>query len=196
MHTGPRFLYLLLPLPRKSQSSMRWLRESRQLLRCGGTLAVPSSATARRRWPKRLWGDNSLVVAHLRVNEAISLRGTASASTSSSEQEVLHRRAWAFLVPVHALLLRRLADNTLLLGTIKQQEVTYCVRVQAFARKAKGKPVSQEADAVLQGVGGALGYVTLLDAVYDTLALLIELRGSGLPRESAHGEGEDGGGQR
>ena len=97
---------------------------------------------------------------------------------------------------MHALLLRRLADNTLLLGTIKQQEVTYCVRVQAFARKAKGKPVSQEADAVLQGVGGALGYVTLLDAVYDTLALLIELRGSGLPRESAHGEGEDGGGQR
>ena len=31
-----------------------------------------------------------------------------------------------------------------------------------------------------------LGYETLINAVYDTLALLMELRGSGLPRESAH----------
>ena len=130
-----------------------------------------------------LWGDNSLVVAELRVGEAIALRGMARASTSSSEKEALLRRAWAILVPVHALLLRRLADNTLLPGTTTEEEVTYYARLQAFGYKAKDKPVPSE--AVLQGVGAVRGYVMLLDAVFLTLALLSELRGSALPRGSA-----------
>ena len=132
----------------------------------------------------RLWGDNSLVVADLRVGEAGALRGLARASTSSSEQEALRRRAWAILVPVHALLLRRLADNTLLPGTNTEEEVTYGSRSMAFAWKAQDTPVLSE--AVLQGVGVLLGYETLLDAVFHTLGLLIELRGFALPRESAH----------
>ena len=65
----------------------------------------------------RLWGDNSLVVADLRVSEATALRNEALMSTSSAEQAALARRAWAIFVSVHALLLRRLADNTLLPGT-------------------------------------------------------------------------------
>ena len=131
----------------------------------------------------RLWGD-SLVVASLRVGEAASLRELARASTSSSENEALCRRAWAVLVPVHALLLRRLADNTLLPGTNKEEEVTYDARSQAFTLKALGKPVPSE--AVLQSLGATLGYETLVTAVFDTLNLLVELQGSALPLESAH----------
>ena len=134
---------------------------------------------------ERLWGEkNSLVVADLRVSEAIALRGMADASTSTSEKEALLQSEWAILVPVHALLLRRLADNTLLPGTNKEEEVAYCARSQAFTYKARDKPVP--GTAVLQAFGVLLGYTTLLDAVFLTLALLNELRGSGLPRESAH----------
>ena len=135
----------------------------------------------------RLWGDNSLVVAELRVGKVVSLRSMAHASTSSSEQEALRRRAWAILVPVHALLLRRLANNTLLPGTIKEEEVTFYARLQAFAYKAKNEPVLSE--AVLQGFGVVLGYETLLYAVVLTLALLVELHGSGLPHKGAHSFG-------
>ena len=93
------------------------------------------------RHAQRLWGNNSLVVADLRVAIVVSLREMAVASTSSSEKQVLRRRAWAILLPVHALLLRRLADNTLLPGTMKEEEVTYCARSQAFACKAKDEPI-------------------------------------------------------
>ena len=124
---------------------------------------------------QRLWGDHSLVVAELRVSEATALRGMAIASTSSSEQQASRRRAWAILVPVHALLLRRLADNTLLPGTIKEEEVTYYARSLAFIGRAQGKPVPSE--PVLRGQSAVLGYTTLLGAVYHTLNLLIELRG-------------------
>ena len=99
----------------------------------------------------------------------------ARLSTSSSEQEGLRRRAWAILVPVHALLLRRLADNTLLPGTIKEEEVTYYARLLAFTYKVKAKPVPSDDEAVLQGLGAVLGYTTLLDAVYQTLSLLMVL---------------------
>ena len=132
---------------------------------------------------QKLWGD-SLVVADLRVSEATSLRELAYASKSSPEQQALTRNAWALLVPVHALLLRRLADNTLLPGTIKEEELLYYARSQAFVCKARNVLVPSE--AVLQRQGAALGYATLLDAMCTTLALLAELRGSGVSRESAH----------
>ena len=88
-----------------------------------------------------LWGNKSLVVASLRVVEAAALREVAGPSISFSEQGALRRRAWAILLPVHALLLRRLADDTLLPGTIKEEEVTYLARSQAFVLKAMDKPV-------------------------------------------------------
>ena len=123
------------------------------------------------------------MVANLRVCEATSLRELTTTSPPS-EQEALRQRAWAILVPVHALLLRRLADNTLLPGTIEEEEVTYNKRVQAFIRKMNGKPVISE--ALLQLLGGVLGYATLLQAVSTTMVLLVELRINGLPRERAH----------
>ena len=130
-----------------------------------------------------LWGDNSLVVAHLRVDEASSVRELAHASTSV-EKEAQRRRVWAIIVPVHALLLRRLADNTLLPGTIKEEEVKYFARSQAFAFKASDKTVPSK--AVLQEMGVILGYTTLLKAVVLTLYLVMELQGSALSRESAN----------
>ena len=132
---------------------------------------------------QRLYGDNSLVVAELRVGEARALRNLACTSTSSSEHLALRRRAWAILAPVHAVLLRRLADNTLLPGTNTDAETTYGARAVAFTLKAQDKPVPSE--AALHSLGAVLGYETMLDAVSNTLALLNELRGSGLPRESA-----------
>ena len=133
----------------------------------------------------RLWGENnSLVLADLRLGEAAALREFAIVSTSSSEKEALFRRAWAILLPVHTLLLRRLADNTLLPGINKKEEVTYYARSQVFIKKAKDKPVPS--GPVLQAMGVVLGYTTLLDAVFHTLNLLVELRGSALPLESAH----------
>ena len=134
------------------------------------------------RHAEKFWG-HSLVVADLRVLEAVALRDMANKSTSSSEQEALLQRAWALLMPVHALLLRRLEDNTLLPDTIKEEEVTYYARLEAFARKASDKSVLSE--AALQGLGVLIGYKTLLDAVCYTLSLLTVLRGS-VPRESAH----------
>ena len=91
---------------------------------------------------ERLYGDthNSLVVAELRVSEATHTRCLAFATTSFSERMALLRRAWAILLPVHALLLRRLADNTLLPGTNKELEAAYYARLQAFTLKAQGKP--------------------------------------------------------
>ena len=116
-----------------------------------------------------LYGDNSLVVADLRVNEVISLRNVAFASTSSPEQEALLVRAREILSPVHALLLRRLADNTLLPGTINEEEVAYGARVLAFTLKAKEEPVPSE--AALQDLGVVFGYEALLKAVLITLAM-------------------------
>ena len=132
----------------------------------------------------KIWGDHSLVVADLRVTEATSLRELARASTNFSEKEALRRRAWAVLVPVHALLLRRLADNTLLPGTNAEEEVTFFLRTQALARKAEDKTATPS--TVLQSLGVLFGYTTLLDAVFHTLSLLMELRRCALPRDNAH----------
>ena len=162
---------------------MRWSRNRRRHLCYAVTHAVRRSARAARH-AEKLWGDNSLVVADLRLGEATTLRCTAGTSTSSSEEEAIMRRAWAILVPMRALLLRRLADNTLLPGTIKEEEVTYFASSQVFACKAANKPTPSE--AVLQGFGVALGYTALLSAAVLTLALLAELQGFELPRKSAH----------
>ena len=101
--------------------------------------------------------------------------------------EALYKRAWAILVPTNSLLLRRLADDTLLPGTNTEEEVTYCARVLGFAWTAKGKPLPLPSEeAVKQHLGVVLGYETLLNAIFNTLALLNELPVSALPRARAH----------
>ena len=134
------------------------------------------------RHAQRLWGDISLIVAELRVSEASTLRHVAVASTSISEQASLCTRAWAILLPVHALLLRRLADNTLLPGTIGVEEGTYQTRSQGFALKASDKPLPPE--AVLRRHSDAVGYDTLMITASLTMTMLGELLRSAPVRES------------
>ena len=175
-----------LPPPQPEELAAFYALAEKQTTACVLSRHTRSAELADRaaRHAARLWGEHSLVVADQRLLEAASLRELALASTSSSEQEALRRRAWAILVPVQALLLRRLTDNTLLPGTIKEEEVTYYARTQVFTWKAKDDSVPSQ--AALQALGGALEYKTLLDAVFDMLNLLIEVQGSALPRESAH----------
>ena len=107
-------------------------------------------------------GVEVLVVGN-RVGVVMPVLATFS-ELNKSCRIALHRRAWAILIPVRALLQRRLADNTLLPGTIKEEEVTLFARMQASIYKANNEPVPSE--VVLQGSGVVPGYSTLLDAVF------------------------------
>ena len=110
--------------------------------------------------------DDSLVVAHLRMAECQSLAGLAL-KASGAERETFDRRLWAVLVSVLPLLLRRLEANTLLPGTIRQEELDFTAHVQAAIRKAQNVPVLSP--AVLRLVASAMGYNTLLDAICRSL---------------------------
>ena len=68
------------------------------------------------------------------------------------------------------LLLRRLADNTLLPGTIREEEIDYAAHVQAAAKKARNDPVPLP--AILRVWASNVGYITLLDAMSRSLDLL------------------------
>ena len=88
------------------------------------------SATAAVQAEALFGGDDSLVVAHLRMGESNSLTSLA-ADASGAEAEALIRRSWATLLSVVPLLLRRVEANTLLPGTIRQEELDYDAHVQA-----------------------------------------------------------------
>ena len=76
-----------------------------------------------------LFGNDSLVVADQQIGESESLHNLALLA-NGAEQEALHRQAWALLFLVVALLLRRLAANTLLPGTIREEELEYIIYEQ------------------------------------------------------------------
>ena len=116
-----------------------------------------------------LFGDNSLVVASLWMNERMALSGLAC-EAGGAEKEALLRKMWAALVSVVNLLLRRLEANTLLPGTIRDEELDYEAHVQAAAFKAKNEPVPPH--AVLRAVASTVGYFTLLQAMHGSLDLL------------------------
>ena len=111
-------------------------------------------------------GDDSLVVASLRMEDSRSLTNLAAESTGA-EQELLDRRAWAALVSVIPLLLRRVEANTLLPGTIREEELDYYAYMQAAIRKAKNQ--SSPPPAVQCEATSAMGYITLLYALFRSL---------------------------
>ena len=76
--------------------------------------------------------DDSLVVASLRCNESESVNTLAMVG-SAAEKEELMRKSWVALLSVINLVLRRLADNTLLPGTIREEELDYEAYAQAVA---------------------------------------------------------------
>ena len=117
-----------------------------------------------------LFGYDSLVVAHLRVRESEALAGLCLAA-SGAECEVLLRRCWAVLLSLIPLLLRRLEADTLLLGTIPEEDLDYEAHGQATLKNARSMPVPSPAQ--LQTLASAMGYTTLMLAMYRSLDLLV-----------------------
>ena len=116
-----------------------------------------------------LLGDDSLVVASLRLSESNSLANLAS-EASGTESEALLLRSWAVLLSVINLLLRRLSDNTLFPGTIREEEIDFDAHAQAGTFKATNDPVPPP--AVLRSRASTMGYEALLNAMYRSLHLL------------------------
>ena len=116
-----------------------------------------------------LFGDDSLVVASVRMCESVSLVSLAL-KASGAEREALVRQAWAVLVSVVLLLLRRLEVNTLLPGGVRDDELNFYAHAQAALRKATNRPVSPP--AVLRASASTMGYNTLLDAMCRCLDML------------------------
>ena len=114
-------------------------------------------------------GEDSLVVANLRMSESRALNNLALGA-SGAEREALVRRGWSVLVSLIPLLLRRLEANTLLPGGIREEELDYTAHVQAAITKAINKPASPP--AVLRAAAAAMGYITLLLAMFRSLDLL------------------------
>ena len=98
-----------------------------------------------------LFGNDSLVVAHLRMNESIAVANLAS-SARGAEQVTLFRRSWSALLPVIAHLQRRLATNTVLPGTVRTEESDYYAHVAAAIFAAQDKLLPLPADLQTSGV--------------------------------------------
>ena len=117
-----------------------------------------------------LFGDDSLVVARLRFSESVALAVLSSAA-SGAEREALTNRALAAQVSLITLLLRRLKADTLLPGTIRDEELDYEAHTQAAGRKATNNPVPSP--AVLRTWASTMGYNTLIDAMFKSLNFFI-----------------------
>ena len=116
-----------------------------------------------------LFGGDSLVVADLRMSETASLNGLCTAA-SNAEKEAHARRSWAVLTFVVNLLLCRLETDTLLPGTLREEELDYGAHVQVVGMQAKNKPV--HSPAVRRAAASTMGYNTLLFAIFRSLDLL------------------------
>ena len=114
-----------------------------------------------------LFGDNSLVVASLRMCESESLN-CFSFEASGAEKLALVRRSFAALLSVINLLLRRLEADTLLPGTIWEEELDYDTHAKTALQKAKNEPVPPP----LRAWASMMGYNTLLFAMCRSLDLL------------------------
>ena len=116
-----------------------------------------------------LFGDDSLIVADLRCNESDALTGLSLAA-SGAEKEALLRRSWAALVSLITLLLRRVEAETLLPGTLREEELDYDAHPHAAGKKAMNEQVPPS--AVLRAFASMMGYTTLLKAVFRSLNLV------------------------
>ena len=118
-----------------------------------------------------LFGDDSLVVAHLRMRECMALAKLAWIARGT-EEVALIRRSWATLLSAIALLQRRLEANTLMHCTVRKDETEYYAHflVATFvAQKANVPP-----PAILQTMVSAIGYGALVDALLRSLDLSVK----------------------
>ena len=116
-----------------------------------------------------LFVDDSLVISDLQMSENTALTNLAR-EAGGAEKEALHRRAWAVLVSAINLLLRRLEADTVLPGTLREEELDYEAHSKASVFKAKNEPVPPP--FLLRSWASMLGYVTLLNAMVTSLHLL------------------------
>ena len=116
-----------------------------------------------------LFGVDSLVVANLRMDESHGLTDLALEATGV-ERDVLLRRSWAVLLTLIPLLKRRLEANTLLPGTMREEELDFTAHLQAAIKKAKNLPALSPAG--LRAMASAMGYNTLIDALIRGLDML------------------------
>ena len=109
-----------------------------------------------------LLGDDSLVVAHMRMVESHTLNSLARVACVA-ERDALVRRSCSALLSVVVLLRRRLATDTLLPCTVRKEEADYFAHNLAATLAAKNKRAPPT--AVLQMSGSAIGYSVLIDAL-------------------------------
>ena len=113
-----------------------------------------------------LFGGDSLVLADIHMCGSVHFAILAR-DASGAEEEALNHRSWALLLLVLPILLRRLDANTLLLGSLREEELDYEAHAQAVAKKASNKPVP--APTRLRVSVSASGYNLLLSAAYRSL---------------------------
>ena len=116
-----------------------------------------------------LFGDDSLVVAHLRVCECDSLTNMVL-KASGAEQDALMHKSWGALVSVVNLLLCRLATNTLLPSTLREEELDFTAHAQSVIRKMRHVP--ELPPDVMRDAVSTTGYETVVLAIRLSLNLL------------------------
>ena len=116
-----------------------------------------------------LFPHDSLVVARLRLDGSIELLLNSGRAIGAERADFV-RQSWALLFSTIAILLRRLESDTLLFGTVWEEELDYYSHEQAAILKAKNKPVPPL--FVLRARAFTMGYGTLLDAMLMSLDLL------------------------
>ena len=114
-----------------------------------------------------LFREDSLVVASLHWGEVNAL-WNVSCDANAAEAELLDRRAWALLLPLHALLLRRVAANTLL--SVRKEESEHAAHLVVSGSRAASEP--EPSKALLQAAGRMMGYNVLLQVAVETVKLL------------------------
>ena len=136
---------------------------------CRHARAADLAATAATQ-AEALFPDDSLVVARLRMDGSESLSSFA-VQASGAEREAFARQSWALLLSTIPILLRRFASNTLLPGTIRDEELDFKVHEHAAILKAKSDPVPPP--AVLRDLASKMGYDILIDAMARGLDMLL-----------------------
>ena len=116
-----------------------------------------------------LFGEDSLVVASLRMSETRAVLSLAL-EASDAETKSLYRRVWVVLLSSINLLLRRLEANTLLPGNVWEEEIDFEARAQVAAKKAANQPARSL--SALRILTPTMGYNILLDAMFKSLNIL------------------------
>lgn len=117
-----------------------------------------------------LFGDDSLVVADLRSSESAALGTLAvTSAASAADGQALCRRSWAVLLSLIPLLLRRVQANTLLPGTMKEEELDFKAHVLSSIFKVRNQSPPLH---LVRNMASTSGYVLFLDALFQSLNLL------------------------